>query len=181
MAAAWNPNGLVRVEDALGFLFLGGKLLPGRRPPRATTPNSEALEHFLDATGGGGENGYGLNLDDPRRNLARQTDDGDHLVGPRRDDTALSRRLVQIHLEPAAAWARYVADPVPHAPQSFPLVRGLPTSRSFPKQARLKRMTQANRPRRFYPLKVVFHGGKLSYEGSPVPSPRFPLFATVRR
>jgi hypothetical protein len=45
-AAASNPNGVVRIEDALGFLFLHGKLLTSRRPPRFPTPNPEALEHF---------------------------------------------------------------------------------------------------------------------------------------
>jgi hypothetical protein len=45
-AAASNPNGFVRVEDALGFLFLRGKLLMSRRPLRFPTPDQEALEHF---------------------------------------------------------------------------------------------------------------------------------------
>jgi hypothetical protein len=45
-AAGSNPNGVVAIEDALGFLFLRGKLLMSRRAAGAPTPDPEALEHF---------------------------------------------------------------------------------------------------------------------------------------
>ena len=49
----WTPanggrvdgNAVLRVEDALGLLFLGGKLLTSRRPPQLPTPNPQALQH----------------------------------------------------------------------------------------------------------------------------------------
>jgi hypothetical protein len=44
--AASNLNGVLRVQDALGFLFLRCKLLMSRRPLRFPTPDQEALEHF---------------------------------------------------------------------------------------------------------------------------------------
>jgi hypothetical protein len=84
-----------------------------------------------------------LNLDHPRRNFARQTDDGTHFVD--RDsgsnDTALSRRLREIHLEPAFnAGARNVADPVPHAPQCLGVRAGEASRlRCFPYRPQLKR------------------------------------------
>src|SRR5215211_571540 len=62
---------------------------------------------------------YALNLDDPRRKLARQTDDGTHFVDQNSggNHTALNRRLLELHLEPAfSVGARNVADPVPHTP-----------------------------------------------------------------
>src|SRR5215204_723978 len=52
--------------------------------------------------------GYTFNLNDARRDFARQTDDRTHLVDhdSGSDNAALTRRLLEIHLEPAfSIWA----------------------------------------------------------------------------
>lgn len=44
-AAPSNRNGVLRVEDALGLLFLCSELLARWRPPRLPSPDPQALEH----------------------------------------------------------------------------------------------------------------------------------------
>jgi hypothetical protein len=45
LTAAASNRGVLRVEDAFGLLFLGGKLLTSRRPPRLPSLDPQALEH----------------------------------------------------------------------------------------------------------------------------------------
>ena len=119
---------------------------------------------------------YALNLDDPRRNPVWQTDDGPHFVDQDSggNDTALSRRLLELHLEPAfSAGARNVADPVPHTPHCLRVrAREASRLRCFPYWPQLKRhqplclparrVRSATRRRNWWPVgRVIRVGGVL--------------------